>query len=827
MEELLKDFLAESAEQVEAIGAQLVRFEQDPSDARIIANIFRLIHALKGTCGFLNLTRLERIAHCAEALIDNLRDGATPDGAIVALVLATVDRIKHILAALGDGRGEPSGDDGPLIADLRRATDRAREAKRTLGNILSAEAANFGPGPTPPERRLDTLRISVKTLERLTSLVSELVLTRNQLIEVARASSVEKILTPLQRLSAVTADLQAGVLAARMLPVERLFGNFHRLVRDLATDLGKKAELVLRGGGAELDRQLIEAVRDPLMHLIRNAVDHGIEPPQERLRLGKPEAGLIQVSASHKAGIVSIEVADDGRGLDVDSIRARALALGLATREELEARSEAELFPFVFLPGFTTAAHMSRISGRGVGLDIVRANIEGIGGSVSLMSRSGSGATIVLRIPLTLAILPAFIVTSGGERFAMPQHSVEEILELDAGAQSALTSVQGAPVLNIAEGPLPVARLSELTRSRTQPQAPSQGLILKMRTGAQGFALIVDEIVDLQEIVLKPLPAPLQPLTLFSAGAILGDGSVVLVLDGAGISAALGLTKSNAPRIAAPVETTPAPVRTKVVIFRSGGPALRALPVSAVAKILPLAPDRVEIIDGACVVRIEGRLIALVRGDRSRAIDLQNSPTAMVLQLGEERVGLVAEEIVDVAEEEIRIELAGRSPGVAGVASLRGEPTEILDPAYFFEPRVRALPPRDAAPTAPCILIVEPAGFFRRLIADALERAGFEAIAVGDRARAHAAIGRRAFAAALIDLDLAAARRGEFARELRALAASGAAPTLIGLAAHSGPASQARARREGLSGAVGKFDRARLISLLRTAGADEILEIAA
>jgi len=827
MDELLKDFLTESAEQVEAIGAQLVRFEQDPSDARIIANIFRLVHALKGTCGFLNLPRMERIAHRAEALIDHLRDGATPDGDIVALVLAAVDRIKLILAALAEGRGEPSGDDGPLIADLQRAAERAREVKSSQAPAVSSDAVNFGPGPTPPERRIDTVRISVKTLERLTSLVSELVLTRNQLIEVARASAAEKMLTPLQRLSAVTADLQAGVFAARMLPVERLFGNFHRLVRDLSTDLGKKAELVLRGGGAELDRQLIEAVRDPLMHLIRNAVDHGIEPPEERLRLGKPEAGLIQVTASHKAGIVSIEVADDGRGLDVDSIRARALALGLGTREELAARPEAEVLPFVFAPGFTTAAHMSRISGRGVGLDIVRANLEGIGGSVSLMSRSGRGATIVLRIPLTLAILPAFIVTAGGERFALPQHSVEEILELDTGAESALTSVQGAAVLNIAEGPLPVTRLSELTRSRTQPPrpGPAQGLVLKMRTRAQGFALIVDDIVDLQEIVLKPLPAPLQPLNLFSAGAILGDGSVVLVLDGAGISAALGLPKSNAPRIAAPAEPKAAPVRTKVVIFRSGGPGLRALPVSAVAKILPLSPDRVEIVDGACVVRNEGRLIALVRRDRSRVTDLQKSPTALVLQLGEERVGVVADEIVDVAEEEIRIELAGQSCGVAGVAVLRGEPTEILDPACFFEPRVRVAR-RAATARAPCVLIVEPAGFFRQMIADALARAGFEIIAVGDRAGARAAIERRMFAAALIDLDLAAARQGEFARETRALAANGAF-MLIGLAAHAGPASQARARRAGLSGAVGKFDRARLISTLRSAGADEILEIAA
>jgi two-component system chemotaxis sensor kinase CheA len=830
MDELLKDFLTESAEQLQAIGAQLVRFEQDPSDVRIIANIFRLVHAIKGTCGFLNLPRLERIAHSAETLIDRLREGASPNSEMVALVLATVDRIKFILSALAEGRGEPPGDDGPLIADLQRANERAQPPARSLPPVVPAWDGALGPGPAPPERRIDTVRISVKALERMTSLVSELVLTRNQLIEVARTSAADSMLTSLQRLSAVTADLQSGVLAARMLPIERLFGNYHRLVRDLATDLGKKVELALRGGGTELDRQVVEAVRDPLAQMIRNAVDHGIEAPAERLRLGKPEVGAIQVLASHKAGIVTIEVADDGRGLDVESIRQRALASGLGSREALAALSEPEILPFVFARGFTAAPHLGRISARGRGLDIVRTNVEEIGGAVSLSSRAGRGATISLRVPLTLAILPAFIVTAGSERFALPQHSVEEIIELQAGEENPLAYVQGAPVLQIAEGPLPVANLSDLTRNRAAPpaQASSAGLVLRMRAGVHGFGLIIDEIVDLQEIVLKPLPAPLQPLTLFSAGAILGDGSVVLVLDAAGLSSALGLLKSTAPRIAPPAETTTAPARTKVVIFRSGGAALRALPVRAVAKIQPLSPGHVEFVDGACVVKVDGRLTALVRSDRGPIVDYgPKSLTALILQQGEERLAVVVDEIVDVVEEEIRFELPGHGLGVLGVANLRGEPTEVLDPTYYFEPRIRGLQPVAARSPMPCVLVVEPGGFFRNMISSALARGGFEVHGVSDGAEALAALRQRMpFTAALVDIELAALREGELVREIHAAALSGA-PQLIGLATDAGPASQAKARRAGLSRAVGKFDRIGLISALRSLEADEASEIAA
>lgn len=830
MDELLKDFLTESVEQLDAIGAQLVRFEQDPSDTRIVANIFRLVHAIKGTCGFLNLPRLERVAHAAETLIDRLREGAPPNGDVVTLVLATVDRIKMILVELAEGRCEPLGDDDRLIAELETAAAFNGATLMALAPVIPGEyAGSFGPGPTPPERRIDTVRISVKSLDRLTSLVSELVLTRNQLIDVARAVEADAIRAPLRRLSRVAADLQSGVLAARMLPVERLFANLHRLARDLCADLGKKAELILQGGGTELDRQLIETVRDSLTQMIRNAIDHGIEPPDERRRLGKPETGVIRISAGHKAGLVSIDVDDDGRGLDLASVRERAFALGFGSREHLSTISEDELCRFVFAPGFTTANRVSPISGRGVGLDLVRVNIEEKGGSVSMLSRSGQGATVSLRIPLALAIIPAFVLRSGGECFALPQHSVEEIVELEPGDEDLLASVQGAMVLNAAEGVAPAGYLHTLLRmAPAADSASGRRLALKMRTGVHGFAILIDEILDVRQIVLKPLPTPLRHLPMFSAAAILGDGAIILVLDPSGLAGALGLPKSCASWTAGTSEPKSSPDPTHVVIFRAGGPALRALPVSAVARILALAPGQIEFEDAARVVRVDGRPLPVVRMDLDRSVGARKpNETALILQKGDDRLALIIDEVVDVVEEELKVDFLGAGRGALGVASLRGEATEILDPCYFFD-QCRDGPLRAATGSdRDRILLVEPAAFFRDLIAAALARSGYAVCAVTGPDEALDALGGgRSFAAVLADIDLAGARQGEFARQIHAAVAD-ESPVTIALAPHGGPSIQASARKAGLSCAVGKFDRSAMISALRVALAPRAKEIAA
>jgi two-component system chemotaxis sensor kinase CheA len=810
MDELLKDFLNESSEQLEAIDSQLVRFEREPSDARIVANIFRLVHVIKSACGFLNLQRLERVAYSAETLIIRLRDGATPSADTVALMLATIDRIKFILRAVSEGRGEPPGDDDRLIAEIESAGEARPDAPEPLASAAGylLEGA-VGSGATPTERRADSVRVSLHALERLTSLVSELVLTRNQLVATAGSADFDRLRTPLRRLSTVTADLRSGLQAARMLPIARLFANLQRLVRGLSAETGKQVELTLRGGETEVDRQLIEAIRNPLTQIIRNAVAHAIEPLEERLHMGKPEVGVIEVSARREAGIVSIDVADDGRGLDFDAIRQRRLASGLGSNDELAAMSESDLCRFLFAPGVA--------SRRSPGLEIVRANLEQIGGSASLTNRQGCGVTVKLQIPLATTVVPAFILGANDERFAAPQHLVEEIVKLDVGDGGVLIDVRGTLALVTAGGILPAGHLSVLIGSpmRTPVAGANPRIALKMRAGLRDFALIVDEMIDVQEIVPEPLPTPLQQIPTFSAAAVLGDGSVVLVLDPCGLASALGLPDASAPRMTPMRHVEPMMSSTAFVVFRSHGPALRALPVTAVAKILQLGPAQIEIADGGHIIHDDDRRILLVDTEgRSFAEPGRPSLAALLLRQGDDSLGLVVEEIVDVVDEELIVESPDSRRAALGGAVPRRDAIEIIDPVSIF---ARQKIPRRPGPATEGagVLIFEPAAFFQRIIAGALDRNGYQAHAVGDLASALTALEAGRCAAALVDIQLAIAHQEEIARRL--LDAVGRPPILIGLASHGGATVRARARKVGLSTAVGKFDRASMLMALREA----------
>ncbi len=447
MEDLLKEFLTETNENLDLVDVELVRFESEPDNAEILANIFRLVHTIKGTCGFLGLPRLEALAHAAESLMGRFRSGMPVTTEAVSIVLASIDRIKEILVTLERTRNEPAGGDQDLIASLERVSrgdPAASEADRVVGTLIPQaverplrpdevsldeleRAFREAPGPEPkpasaaerragadrraaeehdePGAKTQTIRVQVETLEHLMTLVSELVLTRNQLLDLIRRHENTEFKAPLQRLSSVTADLQEEVMKTRMQPIGNAWAKLPRLVRDLAADLGKEIQLERVGTDTELDRQVLELIRDPLTHMVRNSCDHGIEPPAERRAAGKPEAGTIRISAFHEGGQIVIEIADDGRGLDIGKIRARATRLGLVSETEAEKLSEAQLHKFIFAPGFSTAAAITSVSGRGVGMDVVKNNIDQIGGIIDLASKPGQGTTFTIRIPLTLAIV--------------------------------------------------------------------------------------------------------------------------------------------------------------------------------------------------------------------------------------------------------------------------------------------------------------------------------------------------------------------------------------------------------------------------------------
>jgi two-component system chemotaxis sensor kinase CheA len=489
----------------------------------------------------------------------------------------------------------------------------------------------------------------------------------------------------------------------------------------------------------------------------------------------------------------------------------------LGSHDELAAMSETDLCRFLFAPGVAAARPPGGASRRSPGLEIVRANLEQIGGSASLTNRPGCGATVNLQIPLATAVVPAFILRARDERFALPQRLVEEIVKLDAGDDGVLIDVRGTLALVTAEGILPAGHLGVLIGSPMQtPVAGAKPRIaLKMRAGLRDFALIVDEMIDVQEIVLEPLPTPLRQIPMFSGAAVLGDGSVVLVLDPCGLASALGLPNSGAPRMTPRQHIKPLMSSTAFVVFRSDGPTLRALPVAAVAKILQLGPAQIEIAEGGHAVRDEGRRIPLVDAEgRNFADPRARSLTALLLRQGDDRLGLIVDEIVDVVHEELKVESADTRLAAIGGAILRRDAIEILDPVLIFD---RQKIPRRLGPAAEGagVLILEPATFFQRMIAGALDRNGYQAHAVGDLASALTALETGRCAVALVDVQLAIAHQEEIARHFHD--AVGRPPILIGLAPHGGPAVRARARKVGLSTAVGKFDRASLLAALHDA----------
>ena len=663
MDELLREFLTETNESLDLIDVELVRFEQDPNNAKILDNIFRLVHTIKGTCGFLGLPRLQRLAHSAETLMGRFRDGLAVTAEAVTLVLATIDRIKEILAELERTEREPEGSDRDLIGMLEcmaagEAAESAIASSRTTSGSLVYQGLNRPPRPgevplddlerafreTPgpqdpaaatavrrqsrdgpenksqqPERAgareksddkqavaSQSIRVNVETLEKLMTMVSELVLTRNQLLEIVRRHEESEFKTPLQRLSNVTAELQEGVMKTRMQPVGNVWQKLPRMVRDLAADLGKEIELEMHGAETELDRQVLDLIKDPLTHMVRNSADHGLEDPAERRRAGKPEKGTIRLSAYHEGGHIIIQIADDGRGLDTERIRAKAIAGGLASESELDKMTEAQIHRFIFRPGFSTAAQVTSLSGRGIGMDIVRANIDRIGGTIDVKSAAGAGSSFSIKIPLTLAIVSALIVQAGGDRFAVPQLSVVELVRAQSNSEHRIERIRHAPVLRLRNKLLPLARLDQLLGiAGTASSEAEGGFIVVVQVGSQTFGIVVDAVFHTEEIVVKPMSTKLRHIPMFSGNTILGDGSVIMIIDPNGIAQAIGAGAAQVSEPAADAQRAESDVKAvSLLVFRAGSAELKAVPLSLVTRLEEVECRKIELSGGRHLVQI-------------------------------------------------------------------------------------------------------------------------------------------------------------------------------------------------------------------------------
>ena len=883
MDDLLADFLTETNESLAELDVALVTLERTPDDADTLSLIFRMVHTIKGTCGFLGLPRLERVAHAAENVLGKVRDRALiVNPAIVSQVLAALDRIKWIVAGLAATGAEPAGDDLDLIDQLNAAaagqipapTAPAKVAPPAEPVPVVAAAAPEPPAPPvsvePPAARLmdepvkaaqapdpqpnltedahaqaaapvagnapaaaaQTIRVTVDVLEDLMTLVSELVLTRNQLLQLARNQEDGGFAVPLQRLSHITSDLQEGVMKTRMQPIGNAWNKLPRLVRDLSQELHKKIELTMIGAETELDRQVLELIKDPLTHMVRNSGDHGLENPAERRAAGKPETGTITLNAFHEGGHIILEISDDGRGLAVDRIKAKAVANGLATEGELASMSDQQIQRFIFRAGFSTAATISAVSGRGVGMDVVKTNIEKIGGTVDLKSTPGQGTTFTIKIPLTLAIVSALIVEAGGERFAIPQLSVVELVrakkegEQGAGSESVIERINDTPVLRLRDRLLPLVSLTSLLELGGTASDGSGAYIVVAQVGSSLLGIIVDRVFDTEEIVVKPVAPILRHVTMFSGNTILGDGSVIMILDPNGIARATGVgaagdSKHQKSKV---VETHRSAEKTAMLLFRAGGEQKMAVPLGLVARLEDIAREKIEISCGAPVTQYRGKLMPLISIGGTPATDKPSQPL-LVFADGERTMGLMVDEIVDVVEDRLEIELSGSRPGLLGSAVIAGHATDVLDTGYWlmqawqdwFQGAEQGRTSQSAR-----VLVVEDNDFFRQLIIPSLSAAGFRVSSASSGAEAQRM--REAgtmFDAIVSDIEMPEMDGIAFAQTVRSGGIWAELP-LIALTSHTEPRHVEAGRDAGFTDYVPKSQRDALVASLRECLAEPV-----
>ncbi len=968
MDDLLSEFLTETTESLDVVDVELVKFEQEPNNAAILNNIFRLVHTIKGTCGFLGLPRLEALAHAAETLMGEFRDGVPVTGEAVTLILASIDRIKNILSDLEENETEPAGSDEDLISkleimsaggspeaeglveavsesetvseteavsetvseavteavseseskpdvddsaainvveretkpgevsldDLERAFQEADGPDMDIAPVASepAEEAKVEepvaePEPTPVEPPVEakasddnaapakkkeslknqSIRVNVDTLEHLITMVSELVLTRNQLLEMDRRHQDSQFKVPLQRLSNVTAELQEGIMQTRMQPIGNAWQKLPRIVRDLALELDKKIDLVMNGADTELDRQVLELIKDPLTHMVRNSADHGLETTQGRIDAGKSETGQVVLSAYHEGGYIIMEIADDGQGLPTEKLKSKIIENGLLSEGEADKLTDAQIHRYVFNAGLSTAKNVTSVSGRGVGMDVVRSNIELIGGIVDLKSTPGVGTTFYIKIPLTLAIVSALIVEASGEKYAIPQLSVIELVRAQADSEHKIEMIKDTPVLRLRNKLLPLIHLSRLLEieqpksaeiidlaatkaaldvaeidgkpeddEAEQPadmdvqagiETPAEnpredvenGFIIVTQVGSNNFGIVVDAVFHTEEIVVKPMSSMLRDISMFSGNTILGDGSVIMIIDPNGIvqavSSDLSSDEKKSENVAVHATDQDKPV--SMLLFKAGSGEPKAVPLSLITRLEEIQCADIEYSNNRYMVQYRGNLMPLVFFDPDEVPNKEGTQALLVFADNERSMAMAVNEIVDIVEEKLDIEVGSSRDGILGSAVIKGVATEVIDMGHFLPQAFADWFQRqefDQNKFAKKILLVDDSAFFRNMLTPVLKAAGYNVTSVESAQHALDLCEQEImFDLIVSDIEMPEMNGFEFAEAL-ADGTSWENIPIIALSSHSSPAALERGRQAGFHDYVAKFDREGLIEVL-------------
>lgn len=710
MDEILREFLTESSENLDQVERDLVTLEETPDSRPLLAGIFRNVHTIKGSSGFLGLGKLEKVAHAGESLLSALRDGKlTLDAEMTDALLALVDALRQMLAHIEQTETEMEADFSELIDRLKSVLagesgigtkvevkppvaigkpaksvppEPAKVAKPVVP-IEDESTAKVAPS-APAE---GNVRINVNLLDRLMNLVGELVLARNQIVQISGSKEESALMAASQRIDLVTTELQGEVMKTRLQPINTVWSKFPRVVRDVSHEVGKSVRLELEGKETELDRTIIEAIKDPLTHIVRNSIDHGIESPEERRLLGKPEEGVLTMSAFHEGGQVNIEIRDDGKGINPARVKAKAVENKLITADQAAQLSDLDSLQLIFHAGLSTAEKITNISGRGVGMDVVKTNIERVGGAIGLLSEVGKGTTIQIKIPLTLAIIPALMIESGNERYAIPQVSLVELVRVDSErAKTAIESILGVPVYRLRGRLLPLVRLSELIDVESVADEEASVNIVVLQADGQQFGLIVDRVSDSQEIVVKPLGSHLNGIPIFAGATIMGDGQVALILDVLGVARVANVFSTARERAVASRETVEharSGLQQRLLVFSLGEAHRVAIDLSTVGRLERISRDQLERAGDCDVVQYRGGIMTLLSvahclGYETADAGEENLQVIVYSEPGR-NVGLIVGNIVDIVEETVAIETEGSRPGVRGRTILQNRVTELID----------------------------------------------------------------------------------------------------------------------------------------------------
>lgn len=828
MDDLIGEFITETSESLAVLDLELVKLEQNPNDQAILGNIFRLVHTIKGTCGFLGLPRLESVAHAGENVLGKIRDGAiavTPEA--ISLVLEAIDRIKTLIEHLAENGTEPEGEDKDLIARLNAFADsnganvvpaKAKveapkpaveaievpridgmfsptelktmssttqaeldELERAFANASStleggidytkapdtfmvkdesaaapaatqstAAAAKPAISAQAKEKAIkqgleteakdagnvanQSIRVNLDVLESLMQMVGELVLTRNQLLQVVRHRDDRELKAPLQQLSQITSELQESVMKTRMQPIGNAWSKFPRLIRDLSMELGKKIELKMSGEATELDRQLLEMIKDPLTHMVRNSCDHGLEKPADRLAAGKSENGTVSLSAFHEGGHIIIEIKDDGRGLNIDRIKQKIVENDLATEADLEQMADEQIMQYIFKAGFSTAEKVTSVSGRGVGMDVVRTNIEKIGGTVSLSSQVGKGSTFHIKIPLTLAIVSVLLVQASGQKFALPQINVVELVRVGEDSEYKIENINSSSVLRLRDKLLPLVRLRDVLKLPEVEKTAENTVddyVAVLRIGATNFGLILDQIYDTEEIVVKPVTPVLSDIDVYSGNTILGDGSVIMILDPNGLAKAVGERETGSREEVDASATLSKEKMASFLIFLAGEGAPKAVPLELVSRLEVIEPKNVELSGHEHVVQYRGDLMRL-KTLPDMTIPTDKPFDVVVFTYDGRTIGLVVDAITDIVEAPLAIKISANEEYCLGSMVILGKTTDVVDVGYLLKDLATDLR-HDGGINEQAhgerVLVVEDSMFFVKLIVPLLEQVGYKVTA--------------------------------------------------------------------------------------------------